>query len=411
LKNTLLIIGLVWPEPKSSAAGTRMLQLMDLFLEQGFEIVFASAAQESDFSFPMESLNIRKEKIELNNSSFNLFIKDLNPDYVLFDRFITEEQFGWRVIENCPNAIRILDTEDLHCLRLARQKAIKKSTNFQLEDLLSEEVSKREIASLYRCDVSLIISDFEMKILKNIFKIDAQLLYYLPMFYKQDETFLTFEEKKNFVFIGNFLHEPNWDAVKQLKEHIWLPIKKQLPEVELHIYGAYPSQKVLQLHNEKEGFLIKGRADDALKTIKEARVLLAPLRFGAGVKGKLLEAMKVGTPSVTTFIGAEGIAECDNWNGFITDNFEDFIQKAVLLYNGKQIWQESNKMAAVILQSKFNRNDFQQEFCIFLKELKQTIENRRNKNFLGNLLLQQAFSATKFMSKWIEEKNNNSSKK
>lgn len=410
MKNTLLIIGLVWPEPKSSAAGTRMLQLIDLFLEQDFEIVFASAAQESDFSFPLENLKIRKEKIELNNSSFDLFVSDLNPDYVLFDRFVIEEQFGWRVIENCSSAIRILDTEDLHCLRLARQNSIKKNIDFQLENLLTEEISKREIASIYRCDVSLIISDFEMEILKNVFKIDAQLLHYLPMFYEQDETFLTFEEKQHFVFIGNFLHEPNWDAVKQLKEQIWSPIKKQLPEAELHIYGAYPSQKVLQLNNTKEGFLIKGRAEDAMQVIKEARVLLAPLRFGAGVKGKLLEAMKVGTPSVTTSIGAEGISEIDKWNGFVTNDFQEFITKSVLLYKEKLVWQESNKMSSVILKSTFDKNNFQQNFWIHIKELKANIQSRRNRNFIGNLLQQQAFSTTKFMSKWIEEKNKNSYK-
>ncbi|MES2811524.1 MAG: glycosyltransferase [Bacteroidota bacterium] len=405
MKSTLLIIGLVWPEPKSSAAGTRMLQLINLFLEQDFEIVFASAAQESDFSFDLESLTIKKEKIELNSSSFDSFITTLNPDYVLFDRFVTEEQFGWRVAENCPDAIRILDTEDLHCLRLARQKAIKKNTDFQLEDLVTEEVSKREIASIYRCDLSLIISDFEMEILHNVFKIDSQLLHYLPIFYTEDATFLTFEEKQHFVFIGNFLHEPNWDAVKQLKEKIWLPIKKQLPESELHIYGAYPSQKVLQLHHEKEGFLIKGRAEEALQVIKSAKIMLAPLRFGAGVKGKLIEAMKVGTPSVTTAIGAEGISNAADWNGFVTDDVDDFIQKSVLLYQNQSLWNEKQEKSTAILTDKFSKQKYAAAFFEKIVALKKSLSNHRNQNFIGNLLQQQSFSATKFMSKWIEEKN------
>ncbi|RXR19438.1 glycosyltransferase [Flavobacterium amnicola] len=382
-----------------------MLQLINLFLEQDFEIVFASAAQESDFSFDLESLHIKKEKIELNSSSFDSFISDLNPDLVLFDRFVTEEQFGWRVAESCPNATRILDTEDLHCLRLARQMAIKKNTDFQLEDLLNEEVSKREIASIYRCDLSLIISDFEMGILQNVFKIDAQLLHYLPMFYNADDNYLTFEEKQHFVFIGNFLHEPNWDAVKQLKEHIWSPIKKQLPEAELYIFGAYPSQKVLQFHNEKEGFIIKGRAEDALEVIKSAKIMLAPLRFGAGVKGKLLEAMKVGTPSVTTFIGAEGISNAENWNGFVTNEIEDFIEKTIALYQNQQLWKEKQQKGTAILSGKFSKQKYAPAFFEKILSLNQTIYIHRRSNFIGNLLQQQSFSSTKFMSKWIEEKN------
>jgi len=405
LKSTLLIIGLVWPEPKSSAAGTRMVQLINLFLEQDFEIVFASAAQESDFSFDLESLHIKKEKIELNSSNFDSFISVLNPDFVLFDRFLTEELFGWRVVENFPDYIRILDTEDLHCLRLARQKAIQKNTEFQLEDLLTEEVSKREIASIYRCDLSLIISDFEIEILQNVFKIDTQLLYYLTMFYNVDDNYLTFKEKQHFVFIGNFLHEPNWDAVKQLKEQIWSPIKKQIPEAEMHIYGAYPSQKVLQLHQEKEGFLIKGRAEEALQVIQLAKIMLAPLRFGAGVKGKLIEAMKVGTPSVTTSIGVEGISNAEDWNGFVTNNFQDFIEKSIWLYQNQQLWEEKQEKGKAILSDKFSKQKYSSAFFEKILTLKEAIYFHRRSNFIGNLLQQQSYSSTKFMSKWIEETN------
>ena len=121
----MLIIGLVWPEPTSSAAGWRMLQLVDLFISQGFEITFASAASKSEHSFPLASKGVMEVEIKLNDSSFDEFIKGLNPDVVLFDRFMTEEQYSWRVMQTCPHAIRILDTEDLHFVRQARQEAYK----------------------------------------------------------------------------------------------------------------------------------------------------------------------------------------------------------------------------------------------------------------------------------------------
>ncbi|MFM2367906.1 MAG: hypothetical protein RL619_202, partial [Bacteroidota bacterium] len=166
----ILIIGFVWPEPNSSAAGGRMMQLISLFRAQGFRITFASPAQNSDFMVDLDEYEVDKKSIELNNSSFDLFVKDLNPTVVLFDRFMMEEQFGWRVAENCPDALRILDTEDLHCLRLARQKAFNENRIFTTSNLLSEDIAKREIASILRCDLSLIISEFEMEILESIFK-------------------------------------------------------------------------------------------------------------------------------------------------------------------------------------------------------------------------------------------------
>ena len=73
----------------------------------------------------------------------------------MFDRFMVEEQFGWRVAEQCPNALRILDTEDLHCLRKGREKAIKDQALFD-KSYLFNDISKREIASIYRCDLSLL---------------------------------------------------------------------------------------------------------------------------------------------------------------------------------------------------------------------------------------------------------------
>jgi hypothetical protein len=98
----LLIIGFVFPEPASSAAGTRMLQLIDLFKSQNFEITFASPAADSEFAFEIEKLGIEKVSIVLNDASFDDFVVQLNPEIVLFDRFMIEEQFGWRVSEHCP---------------------------------------------------------------------------------------------------------------------------------------------------------------------------------------------------------------------------------------------------------------------------------------------------------------------
>jgi len=177
----LLIIGLVWPEPTSSAAGTRMIQLIDLFLSKGYQIVFASAASKSDFSYDFSKTNVFEQQIKLNDESFNVFLKKLNPDLVLFDRFMVEEQYGWRVQQECPNALKVLDTEDLHCLRSARQQSDKKK---QVLDLFSD-TAKREIASILRCDLSLIISEVEMDMLKTQFKIDASLIYYLPFLAKR----------------------------------------------------------------------------------------------------------------------------------------------------------------------------------------------------------------------------------
>ena len=410
MQQQVLIIGFVWVEPNSSAAGKRMLQLIENLQFYNYKITFVSTAKKTANAFDFSLLGIEEVSIEVNSSSFDDFIEKLNPEVVLFDRFLTEEQFGWRIAENCPNAIRILDTEDLHCLRKTRALAIKQEIPFSTDLLMQQDITKREIASILRCDFSLIISKFEMQLLTEMFKVNESLLLYLPFLFDEiDEekvnNWKTYEERSNFVFIGNFFHKPNVDAVLQLKKHIWQDIRKQIPKAELHVYGAYVNQQIKDLNNKKEGFIVKGFAENAVAVIENAKVLLAPLQFGAGLKGKLVEAMLNGTPSVTTSVGAEGIGENENWNGFISDDFNVFTQKAIELYTDKNLWESSQQKGVLIINNNFSKLVFKSTFSDKIKKVKDNLEKHRTQNFMGSVLQHHSLNASKYLSKWIEEKN------
>jgi len=403
----LLIIGLIWPEPTSSAAGTRMVQLIQLFLEKGYHVTFASAAAKSEFSFNLKSIGVKEETIKLNDQRFNEFIKILSPQIVMFDRFVMEEQYGWRIHQECPEAMTILDTEDLHFLRQARQKATKDGLVLNDGDLFNN-TAKREIASILRCDLSLIISQEEINILQTQFKIDPSLIYYLPFLEEEITTkthWLSFEERADFVFIGNFLHEPNWHTVQFLKTKIWPLLSKKLPQAKLNIFGAYPSQKVLQLHNPKENFNIIGRSGNAKETVAKHRVLLAPIQFGAGVKGKFIDAMHVGTPSVTTSIGAEAMKGNLEWNGYVEDDLELFVSKAVELYQDKNKWSIAQQNGAQIINKRYSKNKFQDKFIGQTDLIYKDLKAHRQQNFFGQLLNHHTAQSTKYLSLWIEEKN------
>jgi len=408
MKN-LLIIGFVWPEPDSTAAGSRILQLISFFQKNSFAVTFVCAASKTINSFDLEKLNIQTFDILLNDSSFDSLIKKINPNFVLFDRFLTEEQFGWRIAENCPEAIRILDTEDLHFLRNARQVAHQKNTAVSLADLMSD-MAKREIASIYRCDLTFIISKFEMKLLKKTFKIDKSLLLYLPFLLNKMNmetlhSYPAFQNRNHFICIGNFKHEPNWNSVQYLKTDIWPLIREKLPEAEMHIYGAYATEKVQQLHNKKEGFLIKGWAENLEAVFTNTRVCLAPLRFGAGLKGKLIDAMKFGTPSVTTNIGAEAMHHKLPWNGFITDDPTEFALKAVELYSNEILWESAQQNGVEIINTCYSKEKYEKKLLNKIKNIQKNIVEHRLQNFIGSLLVHHTLQGTKYMSKWIEEKN------
>ncbi len=405
IQNKVLFIGLVWPEPTSSAAGKRILQLVEFFLNQDDKVIFCSAASKSESSFNFSQWNIQEFPIELNNSSFNEFVKELNPDIVVYDRFVTEEQFGWRVSQECPDALQILDTEDLHFLRSAREKAFKKKEEINLYN----ETAAREIASILRCDLSFIISEFEMNLLQNKFNIAPSLLHYLPFMedllrLRSATELNSFYQRKDFVFIGNFLHEPNWQTVLHLKKNIWPKIKAQLPKANLNIYGGYPSQKVWDLHNEKEGFMVHGKANDALKVISGSRILLAPILFGAGQKGKFIDAMTAGTPIATTSIGAESMF--DNIVPGISENDENvFVEKTIELYQNEEPWIKAQNAGFEILYEKFDKKLFEKKLNQTILNLLSKLKEHRNLNFIGKVLKSNSINTLKYMSLWIEEKN------
>ena len=405
--NSLLIIGQTFPEPTTTAAGGRMLQLIEMFISHGYAITFASSASSSEKSFNLDSLGVATQKITINDSSFDDFVRQLNPTLVLFDRFITEEQFAWRVTQSCPKALKILDTEDLHFLRKARQQALKNATDVKDSNLFTE-TAKREIASILRCDLSLIISEFEMKLLTDTFAVSKEILYYLPFMVTKlpdSSNFPEFEQRTNFMTIGNLLHGPNVDSVLYLKKEIWPLIKKQLPQAELYIYGNYAPQHILELHNQKQGFYIMGWADSVAHVMQKARVCLAPLRFGAGLKGKLLDAMLYGIPGVTTSIGAEGMYGDLPMPGVIADTPERFAEHSVAIYSNKIKWQENAQRGVEIIKARYNGKAISRDFMTRLDALKTNLKLHRQAHFIGQILQHQSLQASKYLSKWIEEKN------
>lgn len=401
----LLVIGRTFPEPSTTAAGGHMMDLLSFFQEEEYQITFTSTSSLSERSAKLEELNIKLQQIKLNDASFDDLLNDLQPDVVLFDRFIMEEQFGWRVTEALPGCLKILDTEDLHFLRRAREKAHKENKPFKLDDWYTDD-AKRELASILRCDLSLIISEVEMKILTEQFKIPEDILMYLPLLAAEGKGELpSFNKRQHFISIGNFHHTPNLDAVRFLKEEIWPLIRRELPKVELHVYGAYAPEYIKQMHKAEEGFMIKGWAEDLTAVMSNARVCLAPVRFGAGLKGKLMDAMIYRTPMVTAPVGAEGMYGEFQVPGIVAHDATGIANAAVELYQDKEQWESVLVDVPKILNQRFNKERYNKQFLARLATLRENLGEHRKTHFIGQVLQHQSMQSTKYLSKWIEEKN------
>lgn len=377
---------------------------MDMFRAWGYTITFASTATFTEKSYDLKGSGFAMQSIRLNHDSFDIFLKELMPEIVIFDRYLTEEQFGWRVTENCPNALKILDTEDLHFLRKAREEAIKTGKPVSEANLFSE-TAKRELASILRCDLSLIISEYEMELLNETFHIPAKILFYLPFLVKVlPQKAVSFEKRAHFMAIGNLLHAPNVDAVVELAK-IWPKIKQRLPSAQLHIYGAYTPKKIQHLHYPGKGFIIKGWVRDLEATIAQYRVQLAPLRFGAGLKGKLVDALRLGLPTVTTEIGAEGMCGAFPFGGIVTTSTSDFAEMAVKLYTDDGCWKNAQNNGFRLIRQRFGKQLFEDDFREKINFLQENLSLHRRNNFVGQILQHHTLRSTKYLAKWISAKN------
>ena len=399
----ILIIGHVWPEPSTTAAGKRMLQLVDAFLDFGYNITFGSTSSKTEFSYNLPSKGVDCVELQLNHSSFDEFLMELHPEIVLFDRFMTEEQFGWRVSEILPNTLRILNTEDLHSLRKSREEKT-------LGGWKQHPMTLRELASIFRSDLTLMISTVEVELLVKEAAVPESLLMHLPFMLDmptEDEIkkWPSYEDRTDFVCVGNGKHAPNIHAIKTLKQEIWPLIRNEIPDAKLKIIGAYLPQQVLEMHKPKEGFEVMGWISNLDQVLQNARLLLAPIEFGAGIKGKLTDAMCNGTPNITTTIGAEGMYDDMPWSGAISHNWQEFVHNAVRLYQNEMVWKEAQANGFNIISRVYSKDKHRTALKERIKEIHTNLATNRNDNIIGRMLQQQGLAATKYMGKWIEEKN------
>ena len=194
---------------------------------------------------------------------------------------------------------------DLHHIRLAREFNITHSKEIYSR---MEKMKRIEMEIFNKVDIIHVVGSYEYNVLKE--KFENKVIRDIPL-YIYDEHYQhiekDFSKRKDLIFVGGFLHRPNIDAVKWLSKEIYPKILEKFPEMILHIVGSNTTEEIFQLNSKNikiEGYL----SDEDLHFLyQKCRIAVVPLRFGAGIKGKILGAAHNQIPIVTTSIGGEGL--------------------------------------------------------------------------------------------------------
>lgn len=167
-----------------------------------------------------------------------------------------------------------------------------------------------------------------------------------------DEDPVTCEHREGLLFIGNFNHPPNADAVTYFVREVFPQVKRDIPGMTLTVVGNNPSEEIISLRSDD--VVITGYVPETEPYLKKARVSISPLRFGSGMKGKIGEAMAAGLPVVTTSIGAEGMGLVSGENAFIADDAESFARGIVRLCNDDQLWTDMASAGKQYIRENFS---------------------------------------------------------
>eukprot|EP00899_Mesostigma_viride_P019697 jgi/Mesvir1/27729/Mv07426-RA.1 len=404
-----------------------------MLLRAGANITYVSAARENSYTEELRGLGVRTQQCAPNREDdIRSILDQAKPTICIFDRFMIEEQFSFHVRAHSPNAVRVLDTQDLHFLRRGRMRVMEAGGSVQDSLLHRPDASSddllRELAAIQRSDLTLVCSHVERDLLTRHYGVAPHKVAMASFFCDAGPDLAGlpgFDERRHFMTIGNFLHPPNLDSARWLAQEIWPSIRERLPGAELHIYGAYPTAAAQQLASKRKGngLVIKGHAPSVPDTMAQYRVCLSPLRYGAGIKGKIVDSWQQGLPVCTTPIGAEGLFVEDDmthaaqgtdanpllavreWGGLYSSTVAaDIIRDAVALYSDRDLWTRCRATGRRLLESLFPREANEAALLTVLAEAMRSLEQRRQSDYAGGMLWHHTARSTEYFSRWIQLK-------
>ena len=346
----MLVIDALTPEPARDSGSLRMVNIMQLLHGMGWRITFmADNRQSSD----TEIANLGRIGVEVlcqpwSPSLANWLQREgAGLDAVMLCRHYVAAPNLDLVRRLAPHARVLFDTVDLHFLR-ERRAAEHSGSAAQARQ--AETSRQRELALINSADVTLVVSPVELELLrKEAPQAQVELVSNVhEVFGRRGE----FSTRSGLVFVGGFGHPPNKDAVHWLLTDIFPLIRARRPDITLHLIGDMPIDELRPLAGE--GVELHGRVPDLSPWMDGCRISLAPLRYGAGVKGKVNMAMSHGLPVVATSIAAEGMFTRDGENLLLADDAPSFANAVLRLYDDEALWNHLSTASLDNVQQHFS---------------------------------------------------------
>lgn len=334
----LLVIS-PYPMYDRASGDLRLYQLLGM-MGRPHEVYFCCVGQEWQLPLVGED-EIRRYKADLAaigvhvlDDSVHEALRRNRYDMIWFEFYYHAAPFIDFARAFQPQAKLVMDTVDVHFIRLAAKAAVSGDP----EDAVTARREKiRELDIYSRVDAILTVTEADALELRNERLITS--CHIIPNVHEiHDPVPAKSADGPELIFVGSFRHEPNLDAVRYFCEEIFPLVLAQVPNAHLSIVGASPPSEILDLASER--IEVTGYVPDTAPYLQRSDISIAPLRFGAGMKGKIGEAMSFGLPVVTTSIGAEGFGLTPGEHVLVADEPERFADEIIRLYEDKRLYEQ-----------------------------------------------------------------------
>ena len=232
---------------------------------------------------------------------------------------------------HAPQSRIIFDTVDLHYLREDSEARLTRDPELRRK---AQEKQRLEHELIHQADETWVVSPVEQQLLQA--KWPGQSIQLVSNIVDVPGSNTPFGGRRDFLFIGGFQHRPNIDAVLFFVQEIYSLVSEHLPEAKFYIIGDKAPPEIVALATER--IVVAGLQTDVRPFFDSVRLSVAPLRFGAGVKGKINQSMAFGVPVVATSLAVEGMGLTDGEDILVADEPEDFARAVIKLYESEELW-------------------------------------------------------------------------
>lgn len=336
---TILVIDSYVPLYDRESGCVRLLNILKLLLNLGYSVIFFpdNGYPEQPYTSVLQQLGI--EVIYGTAQRYNLEEKLIKYLPLIDGVWLCRPELCDKYMDLIRLKTKvpiIYDTIDLHFLRLKRQKDYL-DPSYQNTSWSWETYQKLELNYANQAEATVVVTEDEKQVLSSL---GVKNVWVIPNIH--EEIYLSekvaFDQRSGLVFIGSYNHPPNIDAVKWLCLEIMPLVWASRPDITVNLLGSNLKDEVKELASDQ--VVVTGYVPEVEPYFQKSRIFVAPLRFGAGMKGKIGQSLSLGLPTITTRIGAEGMGLIDHQDVLIADTAEEFAQAVIELYDNMELWQK-----------------------------------------------------------------------